>query len=268
MKPFVVLFLIAAVATSLLLGALYLGQTKLLFPTHLANAARPVLPASAEHLQVTTESGERLVGIRLRGNGRGPLILGFGGNAWSAEGVALTLGAIFPESDTVVFHYRGYGPSGGRPSAHALLADALTIYDDLAPSSPVVAVGFSIGSTVAAHLARHRPLAGLIMVTPFDSLEALVREHFQWAPVALLLRHRMPTLDLVRGIAVPTALIAAARDSIVPARRTDPLRDAVPNLAFDRTIADAGHNDLYGRPDFTLAMREALAATMPPKNLL
>ena len=28
---------------------------------------------------------------------------------------------------------------------------------------------------------------------------------------------------------------------------------------FDRTIGDAGHNDLYDRPAFAEAMREALA---------
>jgi hypothetical protein len=37
------------------------------------------------------------------------------------------------------------------------------------------------------------------------------------------------------------------------------LRRAVPRLVFDRTIGDAGHNDLYDRPAFAEAMREALA---------
>ncbi len=122
----------------------------------------------------------------------------------------------------------------------------------------VVAVGFSIGSGVAAHLARHRPVAGLILVTPFDSLEALARDLYWWAPVGLLLRHRMPTADFVRGSPVPTALIVAEHDTIVPAQRSAPLRAAVPNLVFERAV-DAGHNDLYGRPAFVAAMREALA---------
>jgi pimeloyl-ACP methyl ester carboxylesterase len=85
-------------------------------------------------------------------------------------------------------------------------------------------VGFSIGSGVAAHLARHRPAAGLVLVTPFDSLEALARDLYWWAPSGLLLRHRMPTVDFVRGSPVPTALIMAGRDAIVPARRGMALR--------------------------------------------
>jgi hypothetical protein len=111
---------------------------------------------------------------------------------------------------------------------------------------------------VAAHLARHRPVAGLVLVTPFDSLEALAGDLYWWAPVGLLLRHRMPTVDFVRGSPVPTALIVAERDTIVPARRSAPLRSAIGNLVFEAAV-DAGHNDLYGRPALAATIREALA---------
>ena len=97
------------------------------------------------------------------------------------------------------------------------------------------------------------------LVTPFDSLEALARELYWWAPVGMLLRHRMPTLEFVRGALAPTALIVAEHDKIVPARRSAPLRQPVRNLVFARNI-DAGHNDLYDHRHFAEAMREALAA--------
>ena len=111
---------------------------------------------------------------------------------------------------------------------------------------------------MAAYLARHRPVAGLVLVTPFDSLEALARDLYWWAPVGALLRHRMPTIDFVRATQVPTAFIVAERDSIVPAQRSVPLRPVIANLVFEAAI-DAGHNDLYGRPAFAAAMRNALA---------
>jgi len=46
----------------------------------------------------------------------------------------------------------------------------------------------------------------------------------------------------------------------VPAERTKALRKRILNLIFDRTIAKAGHNDIYARSDFQAAMREALDA--------
>ena len=59
------------------------------------------------------------------------------------------------------------------------------------------------------------------------------------------------------GANVPTALIIAERDTLVPKRRSAPLRAAIENLVFERAI-DAGHNDLYDHPDFAKAAREAL----------
>ena len=175
--------------------------------------------------------------------------------------MGLILHSLFPARDVVVFHYRGYAPSGGRPSAQALLSDSLVIFDHLGQaqaSQPVIAIGFSIGSAVAAYLARHRPVAGLILVTPFDSLETLARDLYWWTPAGLLLRHRMPTIEFVRGSIAPTALILAERDAVVPARRSTPLRSAIKNLVFEGTV-DAGHNDIYDHPAFAAAMREALA---------
>jgi pimeloyl-ACP methyl ester carboxylesterase len=142
--------------------------------------------------------------------------------------MALYLHDLFPDRKVVAFHYRGYAPSTGRPSAQALLADSVLVFDRLqqehASGRGVVAVGFSIGSGVAAYVARHRPAAGLVLVTPFDSLEALARDLYWWAPVGPLLRHRMPTVDFVRGSPVPTAVIVPERDTIVPAQRSAPLR--------------------------------------------
>lgn len=246
-----------------LVFAVSLGQTKLLFPTELAAANRPPSIGSGERLELRTPDGSHLVGIRLgdENGGSRPLLLGFGGNAWNAEVMAAYLHNVFPNREIIVFHYRGYPPSEGRPSAQALLEDSVSIFDHIRQSQsqrPIVAVGFSLGSGVAAYLARHRPVAGMILVTPYDTLENLAREHFPWAPVSLLLRHRIATIDFVRSGSTPTALIAAENDTIVPARRSDPLKRAIPNLVFGETIAQVGHNDLYHAPAFIGAMREAL----------
>ena len=258
------LMLTLAALYAVIITGMYFAQTWLLFPTMFAGAARVQLPASTQRLEVRTPDGESLAGVRIPSQGAtadgAPTLLGFGGNAWNAEATALTLHALFPHRNVVAFHYRGYAPSTGRPSAQALFSDSLMIFDHLVQTQagePILPVGFSIGAAVAAYLARHRPVAGLILVTPFDSLEAVARDLYWWAPVGLLLRNRMPTIEFVRGSLVPTALIIAERDTIVPKRRSAPLRAAIRNLVFERTI-DAGHNDLYDHPDFAEAAREAL----------
>lgn len=237
----------------------------MLFPTHAVGKPGP-LPRSAA--QVTTESadGTALHGVHIPGRalaGERLLVLGFGGNAWNGSDVAAFLHHLYPEADVVAFHYRGYRPSLGKPSAKALIADAPLAHDfavDLVKPARVVVAGFSIGSGVAAALAAKRDVDGLILVTPFDSLKAAAADLFPWLPVGAFFEHEMDTAALLEGNDVPVAIIAAERDSLIKPARTKALRGRVPNLAYDRTIPGAGHNDIYARSDFQAAMREALKA--------
>jgi len=246
-------------------AAVYFAQTMLLFPTSMVQGAGP-LPAGAERLVVETPDGERLHGVHIRpaapSSAERPLILGFGGNAWNGDDVALYLAELFPEHEVVVFHYRGYLPSSGRPGAAALLADAPLVHDEvrrrLRPSA-IVAVGFSVGSGVAARLARERPISGLVLVTPFDSLASVAAQQYRWLPVRLLFRHEIPAARDLAASRVPVAILAAERDDLILPARTAALRAQIPHLVYDRTIANAGHNDIYQRPEFRAAIRQAFA---------
>jgi uncharacterized protein len=169
---------LAALHTAIIM-AMYFAQTWLLFPAALAGAGQVELPAPTQHLEIKTPDGETLIRTRIpsvdsAAEGAATL-LGFGGNAMSADRMALTLRWLFPHRDIVVFNYRGYAPSTGRPSAQTPFSDSLMSFDRLQQAratQDIIAVGFSVGSAIAAYVARHRPVAGLILVTPFDSLEA------------------------------------------------------------------------------------------------
>ena len=239
-------------------------QSRLLFPTHLVGPAG-ALPKGTRQLTIDT-GGDQLHGLHIRPAGRRSanrptLILGFGGNAWNAADAATYLHGLYPREHVVVFHYRGYRPSTGSPSATALLDDALLVYDEaVAEVQPerTIAVGFSIGSGVAASLADRRPVDGIIMVTPFDSLKAVAGDLYPWVPVGLLFAHEIDAASYLARSKVPVAIIGAANDMLILPRRTDALRRRVGNLAFDRTIAGAGHNDIYERWEFHEAMKDAL----------
>lgn len=239
-------------------------QTQLIFPTHAVSRAG-ALPKGADRLTLKVGK-DTLSGVHLPGSrsGAGPrtLILGFAGNAWNSQDAATYLHELYPDDDVIAFHYRGYAPSSGSPSAEALLADAPLIYDyavgQLKPKQ-VVAVGFSIGTGVAAELARQRPLDGVILVTPFDSLKAVAQSMYPWLPIGPFFQHEIDAASALEKSKVPVAIIAAEHDELIPTMRTDALRRRTGNLAFDETIASAGHNDIYARSDFQAAMRQALA---------
>lgn len=238
-------------------------QSHLIFPVHAVRDAGP-LPPGAETMSVRTPDGETLRGVHI-----GPddihderlLILGFGGNAWNGQDVAEYLHELFPDEDVVAFHYRGYRPSTGSPSGEALIADAPLVYDlavqRLNPRR-VIAVGFSIGTGLAAQLSAQRKIDGLILVTPFDSLRAVAQSMYPWLPIAPFFDHDIDAVAPLKKSRTSLAIIAAEHDEIVAAERTAALRRSAPNLLFDRTIKGSGHNDIYARSDFQEAMREAL----------
>lgn len=266
LASFVVKLSVAAlIAFGTVTLAMSFSQADLLFPTHAVPPAGP-LPPSVDRLELRTADGETLYGLHMPPSGQGAgsnhLIIGFGGNAWNGQDVATELSRLFPAADVVAFHYRGYRPSTGEPSAGALIGDAPLVYDAAVKKisgKRVVAVGFSIGSAVAANLVGNRTVDGLILVTPFDSLKAVATDLYPWLPVGLFFQHEMDAATALNDSSVPVAIIAGDRDEIVLPARTDALRKKVGKLVFDRTILGAGHNDIYGRQEFVEGMHEALA---------
>lgn len=236
----------------------------MLFPTYAVPAPGP-LPRAARQISIEAPDGVQLHGVeipRVKATKRRTLVLGFGGNAWNGSDVAAFLHRLYPDAHVVVFHYRGYRPSTGKPSAEALLADAPLLLESaiaLAKPDITVAVGFSIGSGVASSLAGKDLVDAAILVTPFDSLKAAAADIVPWLPVGLFFNHEIDAASFVAGSDVPIAIVAAEYDTLIKPARTEGLRRKTRNLVFDRTIEGAGHNDIYERAEFAAAMRNALA---------
>jgi alpha-beta hydrolase superfamily lysophospholipase len=258
------LIVILAAAYGSIVIFLYFAQASLLFPGMRLPNARLDQPRTPERLELSTGDGNVLRGMLFPATAAGTdLVIGFGGNAQNAEMLGQDLATRLPDAHVVVFHYRGYGPSTGQPGEAALLADALRIHDALVERlrpARTFAVGISLGSAMAAWLSKQRALAGVLLVTPFDSIEAVAKESYFWIPVGLLLRHRFPSVEYMRGNATPTAVIAAENDHVVPPRRTAALAAAVPNLVFNKTLAGARHATIYELPAYDEAFLAAFAA--------
>ncbi len=248
----------------LYVGALYLLQDKLVYRRELATTPNYPLPEGCERLQLRTPDGEVIVGnlVRARQASRG-LVIGFSGNAWNADDCTTFIANRMMDVDIAVFHYRGYAPSTGTPSEAALFADALQIHDTLvkgmAPER-VYAFGFSLGSGVAAWLAANRPLAGQLLVTPFDSIEAIARKRYRGVPVRWLIKNPFRSIDHLKDKSVPTAVILASDDRIVPRERSERLIESLARPVLVETIPDSTHVGLYDMAAIDELLRRSLDA--------
>jgi hypothetical protein len=211
----------------------------------------------AECRDLAIEGGARgRIGLRIyrAASAPAPALLYFGGNA---EEISWSLADDrWPRGWTVAgVNYRGYGTSEGRPGERELLDDGLRVFDALAARSDVdarriVVVGRSLGTGVAVHVAAARPVAGAILISPFDSLAAVGRMHYPWLPVDWLLRHRFDSAALAASVAVPMLTIIGAADGIIPPARSRALFDAWAGAGTWVAIPGADHNDLGSTPAF------------------
>jgi len=90
----------------------------------------------------------------------------------------------------LLWDYRGYGQSSGRPSEKGLYADATAAFDAaeaLSGKLPVMVYGHSIGAAVAIQVACERPVAGLVVEAGFASAADLARRRFPRLPSDRLL---------------------------------------------------------------------------------
>lgn len=249
-------------------GSLYLLQGSLLFPRAAASVSAYPLPAQTEDLELVTGRGAVIAGYLVRSArpSRG-LLIGFPGNAWNASDFAAFLARRLPDLDIVAFHYRGYQPSEGRPSERAFFADALLIHDamvQLLRPGRVLAAGFSLGSGVAAWLARERPIDGLVLVTPFDSVQAIARARYPWVPMRALLKHKFRTDRHLADCQVPTSVIVAGADRIVPKARSERLIRLLRRPVLVTTLEGATHTGIYDEDRFDDMLRLAIERVIEP----
>jgi len=246
----------------LYVGALYLFQDKLVYRRDLAQTPNYPLPEGTERLELRTADGEVIAGnlVRSRRQSRG-LVIGFSGNGWNADDCTTFIAHRLTDVDVAVFHYRGYAPSSGTPSEAALFADALLIHDTLvkgmAPER-VYAFGFSLGSGIAAYLSANRELTGQLLVTPFDSIEEIARKRYRGVPVRWLIKNPFRSIDHLDGKPVPTAVILASEDRIVPRERSERLIESLACPVLVETIPDSTHVSIYDMAAIDQLLRHAL----------
>ena len=221
-----------------LCGILFINQRNLIyFPQPRSLSSGTTLILAAEGAQVLVTTRER----------NGPkALLYFGGNAEDVSYSLPILSNAFPDHAIYLMHYRGYGGSSGSPSEAALFADALALFDKVHTNhQSIVVVGRSLGSGVAVRLASLRPVARLVLVTPYDSLQELAAQQYPYFPVRWLILDKFESWRYAERITVPTLVVAAEHDEVIPRANTEALYKRFrTGVAAFKVVAGTSHNTI------------------------
>ena len=145
-----------------------------------------------------------------------------------------------------ILEYPGYGARPGQPSQHEFL-DATDEAVTLIPGDmPLILLGESIGTGVASATAAAHPerVAGLLLLTPFDSLANVAQHHYPLLPVRWIMRDQYPSQEWLTNYRGPIAIILAENDTIVPAAFGQQLHDSYAGPKKLIVANQADHNDL------------------------
>lgn len=240
-----------------IVAALYIGACAALYFFQRSLIYYPQPGSSEAASRMTLRSGDVDLVISIRERAGPGAVIYFGGNAEAVAASLPELTRAFPDRALYLMNYRGYGGSAGSPSEAALQDDALALFDMARKNhQDIVVVGRSLGSGIAVRLAAQRPVSRVVLVTPYDSLQALAAAQFPLFPVRWLLSDKFDSARHAHLITAPTTIVVAEHDEVIPRASTDNLsRRFAPGVARLTVVPGTGHNTVSDHPLYLELLR-------------
>ncbi len=173
------------------------------------------------------------------------------GNAGSACDRAFLLSFLDQATYSYVFvEYTGYSNDAGKPSQAALMKNAEDAAAYVASQHPakVKIFGESLGTALAVYHAQLQKPDAVLLISPFDALTNVARDHYPLYPVGLMLRDTYPSVQWIRAVG-HIIIMHGADDTFVGADLARNLYEQAPGPNKVFVLVDrAGHNTMYGTP--------------------
>jgi pimeloyl-ACP methyl ester carboxylesterase len=197
-----------------------------------AEAAQALVAADVTPLDLAAPDGH-LRGwlVKSSEDPKTPLLIYFGGSG-SESSEIIPYAKTLEGWSVALVNYRGFGQSDGTPSQSRVLDDAIFIYDMLIQradidASRVVVMGYSLGTGVAVSLAAQRPVAGVILVSPYNHWSLVgVNPSPIFKPLAGILKPYFDSISLAPGIPTSMLCLVGAADTAIPPALSHALSDA------------------------------------------
>ncbi len=170
--------------------------------------------------RIATEDGETLYGWWAPAQPGHGAIVDFVGKGLVLSDAAGLFGDLAAHGFGVLgIDYRGNGLSTGHPSEAGLRADARAAFDfvrDAAPEARIAAFGESLGTGVAVALAHDRPVAGILLNSPYASIVRLFELRGMALPYRFLMADPLDSEALIGGLGVPVMILHSRADEAIP----------------------------------------------------
>ena len=243
-------FLLSLVAVGVLFVVfVYMIQQRMLyFPTKALDLSPSEYGFPFETVELATDDGEALHGWWMPAEAERGALVFCHGNAGNIAGrlesarVFLDLGL-----SVLLFDYRGYGRSTGKPSEEGLYRDGDAAWRHLTEvrgydPGRIVVFGRSLGGGVATYLAEQYPAGVLILESAFTSVPDMAVHLIPFPPLRHLVRDRFDNLARIPHVQAPVLVIHSPNDEVIPFEHGRTLYEAAGRDGTFLQI-EGGHND-------------------------
>jgi fermentation-respiration switch protein FrsA (DUF1100 family) len=162
--------------------------------------------------------------------------------------------------------WRGYGGSTGVPTEAGLNTDAAAAYDwthARLPNAKIAAFGESLGTGPAITLAGRRPVAGVVLDSPYASILRLAELRLPFVPSALMLEDTYKSEDRVADIRAPLLIAHCDQDKVIPPSEAQRLFAAAHAPKEIAVLHGCGHVGTWREP-FRTTLLARLHAWLDP----
>lgn len=235
----------------IILGLMYLFQNQLLFMPSSGMMQTPQsVGLTAEDAWMETEDGVTIHGWYFPHDDSEFVVVLSHGNAGNISGrIAIAETLLNSGASVLMYDYRGYGQSEGRPSEKGLYKDIEAVVETLKADfgyseGQIVMYGRSLGGAVAAYAAVRFDLGGLVLDSAFKNLKAMIRDVYPFVPVWLA-KYDFPTdkyLGQIDGL--PIMIMHSPNDEIVGFHHGRTLFDLIEEPKRFVELR-GGHNDNF-----------------------
>lgn len=247
------LLVVAALAYCAILVFLYLMQDKLLYFPDIYPLAEAKNRSRTLQFRIWPENGSDYHGFVSadRSDTRQGVILLFHGNAGAALDRSFYAQELAHLGYTLIlFEYPGYGARTGALRETSLVSAAVAAARAAIRQfgGPLYLFGESLGCGVASAVAGSGevPVAGVVLITPWDSLPLLAQSVYWYLPAKWLTRDQYDNVRNLNRYRGPVAVAIAEKDEVIPPRRGRRLFDLLPGRKNLWLLQGAGHNDWPG----------------------
>lgn len=235
----------------LLLAVLYLFQGQILFlPEREFYRTPSSMGLEAEEVWVEAADGVKVHGWYFEHPGSEQIVILSHGNAGNISGrleiaeMFLNLGVSF-----LMYDYRGYGKSEGRPTEKGLYRDISAVIDfsqkekNFKPEN-IILYGRSLGGAVAAYGAKTHKVGGLVLDSVFTDVPSMAKTYYPIVP-EFMIRYRFSAINFLNDIeGIPVMILHSRDDEIVPYSHGENLYEAA-NDPKQFVELRGGHNSVF-----------------------